>query len=105
MSKVSYREGTWLYFIQADEDGPVKVGTAINPVGRMAGFQTGNHHQLHLRRKVWIHPLSEREIHSRVLNPSLRIRNEWYEPSVLDSLIPLERMFGVSEPERRRVTA
>ena len=78
----------WIYFIQADE-GPVKVGIAATPTDRMASFQTGNHHKLRLVHKIWGTWYDEQRI-QRLIQPSLQIRSEWFDSSILDALIPLE---------------
>jgi hypothetical protein len=58
-------------------------------------FQTGNHHTLSLRHKFWTDPRDERRLHA-LIHPSLRIRGEWFDCSVLDAVIPMQAML-VSE--------
>ena len=37
-----------IYFIQVENNGPIKIGTAINPEQRLKDLQIGNHKKLNL---------------------------------------------------------
>lgn len=66
----------FVYFIQAGDGGPVKIGIASDPEKRLAEMQVGNHVELIL---LAVRPGSadlERRIHARLL-PGL-IRGEWF---------------------------
>lgn len=76
--------GNMIYFIQAGEDGPIKIGKTNNSVEhRLAQLQTGNSEELHL---VWIdleQDVTEEEIHTELKEHN--IRGEWFHPKpVLD---------------------
>ena len=68
-----------VYFIQAGDDGPIKIGWAIDPWDRMATLQTGNPQTLHLRRWVTGTRSMERYLHRQFRAD--RIRGEWFAPS------------------------
>jgi Meiotically Up-regulated Gene 113 (MUG113) protein len=69
---------TQLYFIQAGEDGPIKIGLADRPFERLASLQTANYEELRLLAHVPVEPLEERFYHE-VMEP-YRIRGEWFRP-------------------------
>jgi hypothetical protein len=69
-----------VYFFQAGENGPIKIGYASNIRHRLENIQTGNHEEI--RVLGWICPATknmEREIHGRIKEH--RIRGEWYRPT------------------------
>lgn len=66
----------FVYFIQAGDDGPVKIGIAADPQKRLDEMQIGNHADLVL---IAYRPgglQMERELHARLA--SGRIRGEWF---------------------------
>jgi len=73
-----------VYFIQEGEDGPVKIGWAINPKRRLAAMQTGNARPLRLLGAISTkrRPL-EREVHKRF--SADRLAGEWF--AVSDALV------------------
>ena len=71
-----------VYFIQAGEDGPIKIGFAKSVVGikkRLAGFQTCHAQTLHLLGYVEGSRDEEAEYHA--LFASSRLRGEWFSPT------------------------
>jgi excisionase family DNA binding protein len=68
-----------IYFIQAGDAGPIKIGYTLNSVAnRLAGIQTGNHEEL---RIIGVMPggrATEAEIHEQIAQH--RIRGEWFHP-------------------------
>lgn len=69
---------TFIYFVQADEGGPIKIGRADDPATRLKELQTGNPSLLILRRCVIDSPDYEWVLHR--LFSDFRIRGEWFQP-------------------------
>ena len=68
-----------VYFIQAGDRGPVKVGfTGGNPYARMAALQTGHHTRLRLITVVPGGPELEDDLHGYLRSAGLHIRGEWF---------------------------
>jgi DNA-binding transcriptional regulator YdaS (Cro superfamily) len=72
-----------VYFIQAGEGGPVKIGWAVDPVSRLRELQCGNHAELRLLRELPGSITEERVLHRAFSH--LRIRGEWFsfDPKML----------------------
>ena len=69
----------YIYFIQADENGPIKIGTTqSNPLRRMANLQTGCPSVVRLLGAIEGTPAQERQIHA-VLS-QFRTHGEWFIP-------------------------
>lgn len=76
-----------LYFIQAGDDGPIKIGHSANPRERLAMLQVGNPRELVLLAEIDYSAgnLGERtaayqeELFHRTFRIA-RIRGEWFEP-------------------------
>lgn len=66
----------YVYFIQAGEGGPVKIGTALNPTTRVASLQTGHHAELRLLRTASGRRDIEARLHERFRH--IHVRGEWY---------------------------
>jgi hypothetical protein len=90
----------WVYFIQAGESGPIKIGkTTCSPLERLRTLQGGHYEKLHLVGVIFAGSYSnqgtdvsnnrnlvderltklEREVHSAF--DEERIRGEWFELS------------------------
>lgn len=65
-----------LYFIQAGDDGPIKIGHATSPRDRLWDLQSGNHLQLHVLLELPGTVHAERAAHHAFAD--LRIRGEWF---------------------------
>lgn len=83
----------YVYFIQADENGPIKIGfTTDDPKKRLAQLQTGNPSVLKLLGSINGTTAREREFHSAL--SEWRLQGEWFQshPTVLaavqDALSP-----------------
>ncbi len=68
----------WIYFIQQGDDGPIKIGTAVDPVARLRLLQTGNPERLTLRGKVEAWPGGEGALHRHF--KAARMSGEWFRP-------------------------
>lgn len=69
------------YFIQAGQNGPVKIGyTAGDPENRLRQLQGANHNDLRLI--YWLDGNLEKTLHD-ALAP-LRLRGEWFQSAVLE---------------------
>lgn len=75
-----------VYFIQAGEGGPIKIGTAIDVARRLLVLQTGNVEPLTLLCDFEGGPEEERRLHR--LFAADHLRGEWFRPSaaVLDHI-------------------
>lgn len=70
---------TWVYFVQAGEDGPIKVGYSNHVEGRLASLQTAHHAPLRVLLKVPGGLALEAALHA-ALAPH-RLRGEWFRPA------------------------
>lgn len=70
--------GSIVYFMQAGDDGPVKIGTTNSVFSRFSSLQTGSPVILHLRAFQAGDRKTERQYHE-VFAPH-RISGEWFEP-------------------------
>lgn len=74
----------WVYFIQADEGGPIKIGfTADDPKRRLSQLQTGNASTLKLLGSIKGTAARERQFHAEL--SEFRLQGEWFksDPTVL----------------------
>lgn len=72
-----------IYFIQAGEDGPIKIGWAVNPEARMRTFQTANFLPLRMLfseryRSILFAKAIESDLHTEFKD--YRIHGEWFAP-------------------------
>ncbi len=85
-------QSRYVYFIQAGEKGPVKIGYGANPEERLRQLQTGNPENLYLRKVLnGFGFIEEAQLHRLLEN--FRIRNEWFSPAVLETVDDLETTF------------
>ncbi len=103
MSAVEYRQlaralarraragTTWLYAIQAGEDGPVRIGTTLSPSQRLKTLQAANAERLRPLALWRGTPDEERGWHQTF--GALRLQGEWFrpEPELLSMLAQLDR--------------
>lgn len=66
-----------LYFIQAGDDGPIKIGIAVHPKTRLKELQTGNPHKLRLLGVVAGGVKFEQQLHWELR--AHRMHGEWFE--------------------------
>jgi hypothetical protein len=71
--------GSWVYFIQAGEAGPIKIGKSDDPVARLRSLQTAHHQRLILLGTVRGGEPLEKELHR--LHEKDRLLGEWFRPS------------------------
>jgi hypothetical protein len=69
-----------VYFIQAGEDGPIKIGCAVDVPRRLKVLQTGNVEVLRLLCDFEGGPEEERRLHR--LFAGHHLRGEWFRPSI-----------------------
>lgn len=69
---------SYVYFIQAGTDGPVKIGVTSNIMKRMDALQVGHHEQLILLGSVAGGYEVEKHWHTRW--SAHHIRGEWFKP-------------------------
>jgi hypothetical protein len=68
-----------IYFIQAGEAGPIKIGIAKNVAARRTAHQTSNHEQLHVRADIPGTIVTEAYLHHFYAREHRR--GEWFDPS------------------------
>lgn len=73
------RPAEFVYFIEATTSGLIKIGSASNPVGRLAALQTGSPERLRLLGTEPGGAARERELHS--IFAADRSHGEWFHPS------------------------
>ena len=70
-----------IYFIQAGNDGPIKIGKAQSPETRRRELQTGNHEKLNLIKVIPGDSEREYSIHNDLRSHQYRARSEWFSPT------------------------
>jgi hypothetical protein len=77
----SIRRPVYVYFVQAGEDGPIKIGrTTGDPIRRLKDLQTASPYTLRLIGvKETSETLTERLVHQRFAHLSLS--GEWFSPA------------------------
>lgn len=69
----------YVYFIESGFGGPIKIGSARNPLSRLRSLQTGNPEELHLLAMVEEEgSISEVGLQDRFRKH--QISNEWFAP-------------------------
>lgn len=69
----------FVYFIQADQDGPIKIGfTSDKPEKRLSQLQTGNASALKLLGAINAPASRERQFHAEL--SEWRLQGEWFAP-------------------------
>lgn len=53
----------FVYFVGEEEKGPVKIGTAADPIARLRGLQTGNPRRLRIERLIYGDRVVEKLLH------------------------------------------
>lgn len=73
-----------IYFIQVENNGPIKIGTAVDPKKRLNTLQIGNHKKLNLITAIPGKSGLESKIHRDL--KEFRRDGEWFNPTteVLD---------------------
>lgn len=79
LDSVIHIHGPYVYFIQAVDGGPIKIGKAFNVRERLAGLQTGNPKELRILGAMVGDTDVEGKVHKEFAGS--RIRGEWFEPS------------------------
>lgn len=84
--------GGWVYFIQAGNDGPIKIGIAQDTDKRIRNLQVGNPLQLKLLLRVWSETPHHLESSLHKCFANLSTRGEWFKPKsyILDSISYIE---------------
>jgi len=80
------RSKYYVYFIQHDVDGPIKIGVAKDPARRLNELQIGNPYQLYLITKIDCCTSGnayalEKKLHWKFKR--WNISGEWFKPRIL----------------------
>ena len=67
-----------IYFIQAGQNGPIKIGKSDDPERRLGQLQTGHYEKLRLLWVSFAPDSDEEKLHD--LFKDVHIRGEWFEP-------------------------
>lgn len=88
---------TYLYFVQTELTGAVKIGVADDPRSRLRELQCGNHETLRIAAAWKTHAGLERFVHKHLR--AMRIRGEWFRPNYMlaDVLDALTFIYGAPE--------
>jgi hypothetical protein len=70
---------TYIYFIQAGEDGAIKIGSSKNPAKRLASLRTASPVPLNVLKVITGSRELELTYHDRF--SSIRMKGEWFEPT------------------------
>jgi hypothetical protein len=83
-------DATWVYFIQAGDSGPIKIGSGRRPQRRLRQLQIGNHEPLRLLGAYPGTALDETQLHEQFRHA--RLRGEWFAPlpELLDEVATLD---------------
>lgn len=92
----------WIYFIQAGEAGPVKIGVATNVHVRIATLQTGHHEELRLLVAI-PEQGSNHEAGLHHMFAAHRIRGEWFHPH--DDVLAIPRTYAEAARVKREYLA
>jgi hypothetical protein len=68
----------WLYFLQAGDDGPIKIGCAVNVFERARYLQCGHYEELFILGLLDGDQSQEDRLHRMFAH--LNIRGEWFQP-------------------------
>ena len=92
-----------VYFIQAGDDGPIKIGWAESVARRRSQLQVQTYLKLSVRAMIDGDQGVEKRLHDRFKRHL--IRGEWFKPEILDeiALHPLSAKSrkAVNEPKKR----
>lgn len=73
---------SWVYFIQAGEDGPIKIGVTAEPGDRLRILQSGHYEELRLLCAPYCGARGdtiEKRLHRGL--SAYHIRGEWFRPA------------------------
>ncbi len=92
----------FVYFVQLGEDGPVKIGSAVDIAKRMDQLQNGNAAPLYLRAVAPGGHAAERDFHKQFARD--RLRGEWFQPSpaLLEAMDAVPKTEAAAVPVRKR---
>jgi len=87
-----------IYFIQAGENGPIKIGKSDDPERRLAQLQTAHYEELKI---LWVEyetpgPIKDEERQLHLSYEDDNIRGEWFKPeNILRDLPGHQNMISV----------
>ena len=91
----------WVYFIQAQPSGLVKVGFSVNPERRLRQLQTGSPEKLTMLH-CWRVASAVQEKATHEAFKGFRVAGEWFKPdAALLGFIELMRNAGIEDEIRK----
>lgn len=94
------RSATFVYLIGEENDGPVKIGFAADPIRRLRELQTGNPRRLRIECLIFGNATTESLLHGYLqphvipgkrttseLNPTYNRETEWFKAEARDEII------------------
>lgn len=81
------RDMKYVYFIGEGDGGPVKIGTAKDPILRLRQMQTGNSRKLKIEHALIGDSDVERLFHE--IWRDHRLTGEWFRPEIREALYPV----------------
>lgn len=91
------RNGALVYFIQAGDGGPIKIGLAADVQSRLRSLQTSHHAKLALLATAAGGSKVERAYHKQFADH--RHEGEWFSPHP-DILAEIDRLKGIAKQEK-----
>jgi hypothetical protein len=82
----SQKKGDYLYFIQSDKSGMIKIGRSKHPEKRLRQLQTGNSHKLKLIIALEGQGWREPDLHSHLKDWRIRSNGEWFHYDCVGSI-------------------
>jgi hypothetical protein len=76
----------FVYFIQAEDGGPVKIGQALDPVKRLRQLQCGNPQNLVIREVILAAVDTEERLHGYWMSDA-GMRGEWFGCGFEDEIL------------------
>lgn len=94
--------GDYVYAIQREAGGPIKIGKAVNVKARLAGLQTGTHEKLVILRE-WSRPKGDGVLVERMSHSFLdehRVGGEWFAVTLEQAAEAIERAMALADIPR-----
>ena len=88
-----------VYFVQAGENGPIKIGWSLNALRRLAKMQADNHERLTILGVANVGRTTEAKFHRQFARH--RLRGEWFRPA--SEILLKAARYLVPKPKKEKV--